>query len=253
MHPADAGADPSIDLTGRRAVIVVHQPRRARHRQADRRVRQRDDRAVLRVPRRRDGRRHRQPARRRDPGRPACRSSRCCAARPTTGSSPTTCCGPRSPTRWPSPTSTWPTTTSCSSPAAGARRSTSGSPSRWPTRSPGPTRLGKVIGGICHGPLGLRNATGADGRPLVRGPADHRGHRQAGRASSASSRHRTTPRPSCGPRARVFESATRVPRPVRQPLGRRRQPRDRPEPERRADGRPGDDAAPARRCRRPDR
>lgn len=28
---------------------------------------------------------------------------------------------------------------------------------------------GKVIGGICHGPLGLRNATTADGRPLVEG------------------------------------------------------------------------------------
>ncbi len=27
----------------------------------------------------------------------------------------------------------------------------------------------KVIGGVCHGPLGLRNATGADGRPLVEG------------------------------------------------------------------------------------
>ena len=29
--------------------------------------------------------------------------------------------------------------------------------------------LGKVIGGVCHGPLGLRNATGADGEPLVKG------------------------------------------------------------------------------------
>jgi putative intracellular protease/amidase len=28
---------------------------------------------------------------------------------------------------------------------------------------------GKVIGGICHGPLGLRNATRPDGRPLVEG------------------------------------------------------------------------------------
>jgi arylsulfatase A-like enzyme/putative intracellular protease/amidase len=28
---------------------------------------------------------------------------------------------------------------------------------------------GKVIGGICHGPLGLRNATAPDGRPLVEG------------------------------------------------------------------------------------
>jgi arylsulfatase A-like enzyme/putative intracellular protease/amidase len=29
--------------------------------------------------------------------------------------------------------------------------------------------LGKVIGGVCHGPLGLRNAKGTDGRPLVEG------------------------------------------------------------------------------------
>jgi putative intracellular protease/amidase len=29
--------------------------------------------------------------------------------------------------------------------------------------------FGKVIGGVCHGPLGLRNAKGADGRPLVEG------------------------------------------------------------------------------------
>jgi putative intracellular protease/amidase len=28
---------------------------------------------------------------------------------------------------------------------------------------------GKVIGGVCHGPLGLRNATTPDGRPLVEG------------------------------------------------------------------------------------
>jgi putative intracellular protease/amidase len=29
--------------------------------------------------------------------------------------------------------------------------------------------LGKVIGGVCHGPLGLLNATAPDGRPLVEG------------------------------------------------------------------------------------
>ena len=28
---------------------------------------------------------------------------------------------------------------------------------------------GLVIGGVCHGPLGLVNATAADGRPLVEG------------------------------------------------------------------------------------
>ena len=30
-------------------------------------------------------------------------------------------------------------------------------------------RLGKLIGGVCHGPLGLCNATAPDGRPLVEG------------------------------------------------------------------------------------
>jgi arylsulfatase A-like enzyme/putative intracellular protease/amidase len=29
--------------------------------------------------------------------------------------------------------------------------------------------LGTILGGVCHGPLGLRNATRADGRPLVEG------------------------------------------------------------------------------------
>ena len=29
--------------------------------------------------------------------------------------------------------------------------------------------LGRVIGGVCHGPLGLVNATGTDGEPLVKG------------------------------------------------------------------------------------
>ena len=134
-------------------------------------------------------------------------------------------------------------TTSCTWPAVGARRSTSGSPSRSPRQVTEANAAGKVIGGICHGPLGLRNATGARRSAAGRGPADHRGHRQAGAASSASSPRRTTPRPSCGRKGALFESATAVPGPARQPLGGRRQPRDRPEPERRADGRPGDAAA----------
>jgi putative intracellular protease/amidase len=29
--------------------------------------------------------------------------------------------------------------------------------------------LGRAIGGVCHGPLGLRNATDVDGQPLVEG------------------------------------------------------------------------------------
>ena len=52
--------------------------------------------------------------------------------------------------------------------------------------------LGKVIGGVCHGPLGLRNAKGADGEPLVEGPPDLGGDRQAG----ARARHRVDAAPS---------------------------------------------------------
>ena len=33
----------------------------------------------------------------------------------------------------------------------------------------GADAAGRVIGGVCHGPLGLLRATGADGRPLVEG------------------------------------------------------------------------------------
>ena len=47
-----------------------------------------------------------------------------------------------------------------------------------------------VIGGVCHGPLGLLRATATDGSPLVRGSADHRGHRQAG---ARARHHQSTP------------------------------------------------------------
>ena len=50
---------------------------------------------------------------------------------------------------------------------------------------------GKVIGGICHGPLGLRNATEAGRSPVGRGPAHQRGHRRAG----AAARHRVDAAP----------------------------------------------------------
>ena len=100
---------------------------------------------------------------------------------------------------------------------------------------------GKVIGGVCHGPLGLLNAHGADGAPAGRGPQVTGGDRQAGqrardRVDPAPSRDRAAPA-GCRVRERVS-----VPGSVRQPLGRRRQPRHRPEPERRADGGPRDDA-----------
>ena len=67
------------------------------------------------------------------------RSNRCSAQEPMTGSLPMKTSGPKSRTRCRSPNSTWPATTSCSSPAVGAQPSTSGSPKRWPKRSPRPT------------------------------------------------------------------------------------------------------------------
>ena len=124
MHPEDPDTS-TFDLPGRRALVVVHQPRHARHRQAHRGVRVGDDGALLRVRRRRHGRRRRQPAGRHHPGRPAVPQAGAPLRRRTTASWPTTCCGPRSPTRSPSASWTWPTTTSCTWPAGGARRSTS--------------------------------------------------------------------------------------------------------------------------------
>ena len=61
-------------------------------------------------------------------------------------------------------------------------------------------------------------------------------------------RHRvdtSSPRDGSSVRAGAqFESETKIPRSARQSLGGRRQPRHRTEPERRADGGPGDDATP---------
>ena len=37
-----------------------------------------------------------------------------------------------------------------------------------------------IIGSVCHGPLGLINATTANGRPLVDGQACHRSQQSAG-------------------------------------------------------------------------
>ena len=51
---------------------------------------------------------------------------------------------------------------------------------------------GKVIGGVCHGPLGLLNAKGVDGSAARRRTQDLGGHRQAG----PGTRHRSdTPPP----------------------------------------------------------
>jgi len=56
----------------------------------------------------------------------------------------------------------------------------------------------KIIGGVCHGPLGLINATAANGTPLVEGPACHRSQQSAGarppyHPHTAASRDRTPP------------------------------------------------------------
>ena len=44
--------------------------------------------------------------------------------------------------------------------------------------------LGKVIGGVCHGPLGLLKATTPDGRPLVEGRKGPDGRARSGGRSS---------------------------------------------------------------------
>ena len=64
---------------------------------------------------------------------------------------------------------TWRPTTSSSSPAAGARRSTSAPPRSLADKVAEADAAGAVLGGICHGPLGLVHARAADGRPLVEG------------------------------------------------------------------------------------
>ena len=56
----------------------------------------------------------------------------------------------------------------------------------------------KVLGGVCHGPLGLLKATTADGEPLVKGRPLTAGHRQTGqgtryRQHAAASRDGASP------------------------------------------------------------
>ena len=102
---------------------------------------------------------------------------------------------------------------------------------------------GKVMGGVCHGPLGLLNAKAADGSPLVAGRrisavTDKQVHELG---IDATPHHPETRAARCG---RAVRERDQVPRSAGQPLGGRRQPRHRPEPERRADGGPGDDADP---------
>ncbi len=97
--------------------------------------------------------------------------------------------------------------------------------------------LGRAIGGVCHGPLGLRNATDVDGQPLVEGRrisavTDKQVDRARHPGDAASSRDRAASH------GRGVREPDPVPRSPRQPLGRRRQPRHRPEPERGADGGP---------------
>ncbi len=107
--------------------------------------------------------------------------------------------------------------------------------------------LGKVIGGVCHGPLGLLKATAADGTPLVEGrrisAVTDKQVRELGIESTPQHPETRTPGGRGAVRERI--GATRS---ARQPLGGRRQPRHRPEPERRADGGPRDDADPREGC-----
>ena len=67
--------------------------------------------------------------------------------------------------------------------------------------------LGLPIGGVCHGPLGLRNATATDGRPLVEGrrisAVTDKQVRELGIESTPS-----TPRPSCEPRVPASSALT---------------------------------------------
>ena len=108
--------------------------------------------------------------------------------------------------------------------------------------------LGLVIGGVCHGPLGLVNATTPDGAPLVEG-------RRVSAVTDKQVRElkiESTPfHPETELRRarRPLRVRHPLPRPVRQPLGGRRQPGHRPEPERRPHGRPRDDAPPRRGTR----
>ena len=133
MHPDDDAAARQRGA-GSPGAGDRDQPRHPRRRHAHRRLRLRADRAVLLLRGRRDVRRRGEPARRRDPGRPDVAE----AGAPHRGRRPL----PRRrhpalqaaglPGR--SPTSTSPTTTWSTSPAAGARPSTSATPSRSPTR-----------------------------------------------------------------------------------------------------------------------
>ena len=68
---------------------------------------------------------------------------------------------------------------------------------------------GRPIGGVCHGPLGLCNAT-RPGRPAARGgPADLGGHRQAGARAGHRRPRRCTPRRELRAQGARFESAHR--------------------------------------------
>ena len=77
--------------------------------------------------------------------------------------------------------------------------------------------------------------------PPGRGSPRHRCHRQAG-AGARHLVHAVPPRDRAAPRRRPLRIGDPLPRPPRQPLGGRRPPGHRPEPERRADGGPGDAA-----------
>lgn len=107
---------------------------------------------------------------------------------------------------------------------------------------------GRVLGGICHGPLGLLRARRADGELLVKdrrlSAVTDRQVRQLG--VSITPLHPESA--ACGRRA-LRVQAPRAARLPREPLRGRRRPRHRPEPERGADGGAPDDGARSRQAR----
>ncbi len=243
MHPEDPDAT-TFDLPGRRALVVatnhgvldVGQPTGVFA--SEMTV------PVLPVPGRRPRGRRGQPRRWGDPDRPdvAQADHPLPRGRSLPRRHPLAGQGHRFPAhrrRW-----TWPPTTSSSWPAAGARRSTSAPPRCWPTRSPRRPRPAPCSAASATARSVCCRAKGPDGRPLVEG------RRVSGVTDKqvqelGIDRDAVPPRDRAAQGRRPLRVGHPLPRPVRQPLGRRRRPRHRPEPERRAHGGEGD--APPRR------